>query len=99
VKIKVEQSGGLANLTSSKEIDVSTLPTQLKTNLRRIMDNSSTKTAQVKANPPGSADYYNYKVTIVDGTYQKIIICNQFNIPDDLKSIIGFVKKHSGRNQ
>jgi hypothetical protein len=45
--------------------------------------------------PKGAADYYTYKISFQDGSKRKIIECNQFNIQNDLKSLVNYVESNS----
>ena len=91
--IKVERSGGFAGIPVSNEIDAKNLPTALVTKLKKIMKNKNSSTLPIKDTPRGAADHYTYKISIQDGGNLKVIECNQFNIEDDLKSLVKFVEK------
>ena len=53
----------------------------------------------MKSSPRGAADHYTYKISIQDGTNQNVIECNQYNIQDDLKSLIRYVEKNSKKGK
>ena len=91
--IKVERSGGFAGIPVSNEIDAKILPTALVTKLNKIMKDKNSSTLPIKDTPRGAADHYTYKISIQDGVNLKVIECNQFNIEDDLKSLVKFVEK------
>ena len=91
--IKVERSGGFAGIPVSNEIDANNLPSALVTKLKKIMENTNSSTLPIKDTPRGAADHYTYKISIQDGVNLKVIECNQFNIEDDLKSLVKFVEK------
>ena len=38
------------------------------------------------------ADYLNYKITLEDGDRNSVIVCNQFDMDDDLSSLIRYVE-------
>jgi Emfourin len=95
VIIKVERSGGLAGIPISKEIDAKDLPSRLMTTAKKIMLNSKSSTLPLKSTPRGAADHFTYKISIQDGANQSIIECNQYNIQDDLKSLIKYIERKS----
>ena len=94
--IKVERSGGFAGIPVSNEIDAKILPTALVTKLNKIMKDKNSSTLPIKDTPRGAADHYTYKISIQDGVNLKVIECNQFNIEDDLKSLVKYIE-NSGR--
>jgi hypothetical protein len=94
--IKVERSGGFAGIPISNEIDAENLPSSLVTKLKKIMESTNSSTLPIKDTPRGAADHYTYKISIQDGVNVKVIECNQFNIEDDLKSLVKYIE-NSGR--
>jgi hypothetical protein len=48
-----------------------------------------------KFTPTGAADHYTYKISIGDGVNRKCIECNEYNIEDDLKSLVRYIEKNS----
>ncbi len=93
--IKVERNGGLAGIPISNEMDAKDLPTPLLTKVKRIMENPNLASIPLKTVPRGSADYYAYKISIQDGAINRVIECNQYNLQDDLKSLIRYLEKSS----
>jgi hypothetical protein len=51
----------------------------------------------IKSSPRGAADHYTYKISIQDGRNQRVIECNQYNIEDDLKSLVNYIERNSKR--
>jgi hypothetical protein len=95
VRIKVERSGGLAGIQITNEIDAKDLPsTQLRT-AKKIIEDKKVSSLPMKSSPRGAADHYTYKISIQDGTNQNVIECNQYNIEDDLKSLVNYIEKNS----
>jgi hypothetical protein len=92
--IKVERNGGLAGLSSSKEIDIRELPTSLAETVRERMKKADTASPP-KSIPKGAADYYTYKITFKDRLKTKVIECNQYSIQDDLKSLVSYVQRNA----
>jgi len=99
VIIKVERNGGLAGIRTSTEIDAKDLPSSLITKVRKIMGNAESSSLPLKATPMGAADHYIYKISIQDGIPQRVIECNQYNIQDDLKSLIRYIEKNSKKGK
>lgn len=93
--IKVERSGGLAAIPKCSEIDVKDLPAELIPTAKKIMMEEKSYSLPIRSPPKGAADYYTYKILIKDGVKKRIIECNQFNIQNDLKSLVKYVERNS----
>jgi hypothetical protein len=93
VIIRIERSGGLAGLSVSKKMDSKDLPATLILKARKIMMDRKLSELPLKSMTKDGADYYSYKIWIQDGDERKVIECNEFNIGDDLKSIVKYVEK------
>lgn len=93
--IKVERSGGIAGIQISNQIESKDLPSTFVTKLNKIMENRNADSLPRKSIPTGAADYYSYKISIQDGVNRKVLECNQYNITDDLRSLIGYVERNS----
>lgn len=93
--IRVERSGGLIGTIIRHEIDSKDLPSALKLKLNRLMNNASSVRSGAESTPKGAADHFNYKISVQKGPYQKVIDCNQYNIQEDLKSLIRYIEKKS----
>jgi hypothetical protein len=94
VIIKVERSGGLAGLRKTAEIDAKNLPPSLVTSARKLLN---VKETPLQAKSKG-ADYYNYRISIQDGKQRKVIECTQYNIHDELKSLVKYIENNSKKN-
>jgi hypothetical protein len=92
--IKIERSGGISGVAITKEIDTKSLPSSLVNTARKIMLNRKNPLLSKKSIPRGGSDYYVYKISIQDGPHQIVLECNEFNIQDDLKSIIRYMEKN-----
>lgn len=92
--VKVERSGGVSGITTSKEFEATDLPSSLKNVVIKILDNQSTNSLLLNATPQGAADYFTYKITVKAGNRQRVIECNQYNMKDDVKSIVRFAEKN-----
>jgi hypothetical protein len=95
MRIRIERAGGLAGIPISNEIDANDLPSGLLQTARKIIQDK--KASPLKSSPRGSADHYTYKISIEDGTNRSFIECNQYNIGDDLKSLVKYIEKNSNR--
>ena len=93
--IKVERSGGLAAISVSNEMDTKDLPSALATTAKNIMLNQKSSSLPMKSTPMGAADHYIYRISFYDGVNQRIIECNQYNIQDDMKSLVKYIEKNS----
>jgi hypothetical protein len=49
--------------------------------------------------PKGAADYLNFKITLEEGPQNSVIECNQFDMNDDLKSLISYVESRSRKER
>jgi hypothetical protein len=92
VRIRVERSGGFAGIQISNEMDAKDLPSELIRTAKKIIEDKKVS-SPIKATPKGAADHYFYKISFQDDRHRKVIECNQYNIPDDLKSLIRYIEK------
>ena len=93
--VKVERSGGFTGIPISNEIDTKDLPSTLVTKLNKIMENTRSPSLPLRSTPKGAADYFTYKISVKDGANERVIECNQYNLQDDLKSLIKYVNSYS----
>jgi hypothetical protein len=93
VRIRIERSGGFAGIPISNEMDARDLPSALIRTAKKIIEDKKASTHPIKPTPKGAADHYLYKISFQDGIHRKVIECNQYNIPDDLKSLIRYIEK------
>ena len=49
----------------------------------------------IKSSPRGAEDHYTYKILIRDGRNERVIQCNQYNIEEDLKSLVNYIERNS----
>jgi len=95
LRIRVERSGGLAGIPISNEMDEKDLPPALIRTAKKIIDDKSLSSLSMKSSPKGAADHFSYKISINDGGQRRIIDCTQYDIQDDLKSLIRYIEKNS----
>jgi emfourin len=95
VRITVERSGGFAGIPICNEIDGKDLPSGLARTAKKMMEDKSVPSLAIKSSPRGAADHYTYKILIQDGRNQRVIECNQYNIEDDLKSLVNYIERNS----
>lgn len=93
LKIKIERSGGIAGMISSKEINTDNLPSAFEDTLRRIITKKTLRTPS--SVPKGAADHINYKIIIEDGDKSHTIECSQYDTDEKLKALISYVEKNS----
>jgi hypothetical protein len=98
VKIRIERSGGLAGMSITNEMDAKDLPSTLLLTAKKIVEDQKLTPLPVKSIPRGAADHFTYKISIQDGVNQRVIECNQYNIEDDLKSLVKYIERNSKRN-
>lgn len=94
MRIKVERTGGLTGISKYSEIDSDKLPSSLKTVLNNLYNENKKAPNSVKLAPRGAADHFTYRITINEGSNQRVIVCNQYDIKDSLKSLVTYVEKH-----
>ncbi|HEX7178316.1 MAG TPA: protealysin inhibitor emfourin [Nitrososphaeraceae archaeon] len=97
MRIRVERSGGLAGIPISNEIDEKDLPSTLIRTAKKMIEDKKSPSLSMKSSPRGAADHYSYKISILDGTIKRVIECNQFELQDDLRSLIKYVEKHPNK--
>lgn len=95
MKILVERSGGFAGIPVITEIDTDDLPNPLILKVNRIMNNPPSTQASLRRIPRAAADYYTYKISILNGPNKRTIVCNEYDLHADLKSFIKYVEKKS----
>jgi hypothetical protein len=95
MKIKFERSGGFAGISSCSEMDANNLPPSLESIIRQFLDNKKSPLTSGSKLSKGPADHYSYKITIKDGPKERVINCNQYDMPDSLRSAIKYMEKHT----
>jgi hypothetical protein len=92
VRIRVERSGGFAGIPFTTEIDEKDLPPSLISTAKKIILNRNQVSLPIKSTPRGAADHYLYRILIEDGGNQTVINCDQYNIKNDLKSLVKYIE-------
>ncbi|HKQ21321.1 MAG TPA: protealysin inhibitor emfourin [Nitrososphaeraceae archaeon] len=95
MKIRIERSGGLAGININNELDIQDLPPTLSTKLKRILLLAKSNSLKLKNVPTGAADQYHYKIIIKERELETVIECNQFNMGEDLRSLLKYIEKNS----
>jgi hypothetical protein len=80
-------------------MDAKDLPTMLVIRAKEIIENVNSSRLPLKVSPKGAADHYNYKISIQDGVNKRVLECNQYNIQDDLRSLVKYIEKYSGKKK
>lgn len=97
MKIKIETFGGVAGIVTSKEIEAEKFPPSIMNKIRDIFNDK--KHCPMKTPiPKGAADHFNYRITLRDGTGDKTIECNEYNIDNDVKDLVSYVKTYSKKH-
>jgi hypothetical protein len=99
VRIKVERTGGFAGISKYSEIDSKNLPSSIKTDLINLVNENKKIPNSVKLVPKGAADHFTYRITINDGSKQRVIVCDQYTINTSLRSLVTYVEKHNTSNE
>jgi hypothetical protein len=97
--IKVERSGGLTGIPLTKMIDTKDLPPTLVTTVKKIMVNAKSLLLPLNTRPRGAADDFTYKILIQDGIKESVIECNEYNIHNDLKSLIRYIERNTKKGK
>jgi hypothetical protein len=90
--IRIERSGGFAGINEDSQVNSDDLPASMKTTLTKLINVK--RPNRLKSVPKGSADHYSYRITVDDGTKKQVIDCSEYDIQDDLMSLVTFVHKH-----
>jgi hypothetical protein len=93
VEIRIERSGGLAGIATSREMGIETLPSSMTNKVHEILNERNPNAS--KAVPKGSADQFNYKITIRDGIDETVIECSEYNMSENLRELIGYIERHT----
>jgi hypothetical protein len=98
VRIRIERSGGFAGIPISNEMDSKELPSTLINTAKKIIEDKRVSSISYKSSPKGAADHYTYKISIQDGLNRRVVECTQYDITDDLKSLVKYIEKNSKKN-
>lgn len=94
MKIKIEQSGGFAGIPFSKEIETDKLPPPIENTIKELLDGKRRRIPK-GLRSRGVADYLTYKITIQNGIKDHVVECNEYDMDNNMKSLIRYVKKNS----
>ena len=92
MKIIIERSGGLTGIVVSHEMEIKDLPQSM---VNKNSGDTLTTTSPITENVIAKkeiADHFNYRVTFKDGTQNKVVECNQYDIKDNIKDVIRYVE-------
>ena len=95
MKISIEQTGGFAGISNSYNVDTERIPPNEAEKIKKIVQDGQlfSLSHPIPTLPQkGSADYQSFKVTLEDNETKHIVECNQFNIPNELRLLIDYVK-------
>jgi hypothetical protein len=98
--IHVEQSGGLTGINRRIEIDTEKIPKRDAIKIRKMIESyevdkqrNESRNESSKKPLKGAADYYNYEITIREGTKNQVIRCDEFSVHENLKKLLKYVQK------
>ena len=95
--IRVERSGGLTGIMTSRQMNVDDLPLHLIKTVKKMMSDKNIPSPPMKRTPMGAADYCVYKIIVDDGSKRHVINCDDYNMQEDLKSLVRYVQKTQKR--
>jgi hypothetical protein len=93
VKIRIKRSGGFAGISTSSKIDSNDLPPKMLNTIGELMTNSKSAKLLNTVSQKGVADDYQYLIEIKNGVRTKTIKCSQFNVGNDLRSVIKYIEQ------
>jgi hypothetical protein len=95
VKIKVEQSGGFAGISSSNEVDSGELPPSIKGTVRELLDKRRLPPTKDPGRRKVVADCIIYKIIIRNGKEDRVFEFNEREMESSIKSLINYIQKNS----
>jgi hypothetical protein len=95
MKIYFERSGGLAGVNDRLVLDTVSMPPDEAKHVQQLIDSSNFFNLPSKSSPPkpGSADYFNYKITVQADQREHKIQTNDITIPQELEPLINFLEE------
>jgi hypothetical protein len=96
MRIKVQRSGGFANIGAHGEVDTSALPKEKADEVQRLVTN-----AALPPSPPPplraarAADVYQFDITVDDGSGAKTYRADELSMPDEWRSLVDYVLQTS----
>lgn len=97
MKIQFECSGGLAGIHTSVVLDTSSISSDEVKQIEELINCSNFFNLPSESPPPkrGSADYFNYKITIDIGERRHTIRTNDITMPNEIEPLINFLQEKS----
>jgi hypothetical protein len=96
VIIRVEQSGGFANIPKSVEINTNNITKKQACKIAEILKSCSFDHQGLRATPnpsKGAADFFNYKLAIHDDDRITVANYDQLSAPPQIKDLIDYILK------
>jgi hypothetical protein len=97
--IRIERSGGVTGIPLLREMDGNDLPSDLINIAQKIVNDKEQFATPLKRTSTDGADYYSYKISVLDGNNRKIIKCTEYDIRNELKSLVKYVERHSKNHE
>ena len=90
--IRIERSGGVAGIPAHNEMEVNELPAEL---IDKLFVKQNSPPPRIKLPRVGRPDRYTYRISIEEAGDQKIIECDEYDIANDVKSLVKYIEKNS----
>lgn len=92
--IRIERSGGVAGIPAHNEMEVNELPAALIDIAKRLFVKPNLP-PRIKLPRVGRPDRYTYRISIEEGGDEKVIECDEYDIANDVKSLVKYIEKNS----
>ena len=86
-------------MMTSNQLNTNDLSRSQLSKVRKLIENVKLPALNLRKLPQGAADHYSYKITIQDCAKQQIIECNQYEMAENVKSLINCVEKFSSKRK
>ena len=94
MKIRFEQTGGLAGIPLSSAVDTNLLPVAEKEMIEKTVSEANFFNLPPSFSPPkGSADYFRYTITVEDGSSKHTVEFSNLSKAPGLEPLTKFMRK------
>lgn len=88
MRIKVERSGGFANIGARAEVDTSQMPSDKAAEVQRLVKSAALPAAPgAPLRAPNAADVYQYDITVDGKTYT----ADELTMPEGWRALVDYV--------
>jgi hypothetical protein len=91
VRVEVVRSGGFAGLTRTAAMDTEELDAERAEQLRRLVDESQVQSLTSAPPGSGSADRFQYDVTVTRGNNRTSVVLQEANMSDAARRLVRWV--------